>query len=481
MINYMTRDCGFKLQNLAWWVDIIPVLSTGKSITEFFLILVRPILSFPFPSINKTYAYRAIQDKSWFRIVCLLVPGVNFLVVINDYRLKNKGETIYEKGVQEVIQSNKNIEGAVKEANKLIDTSPKKAKKLFAEIKKMKERASEEWIQHCQEAAACGSSNAYFQLGIIELRNWEKSKAEAREVEHFMKNSPDPSQHQFVSIVYGDYLYQAIEYFEKAADLNHIDALHTLAQIFRDGNSKIEADSTKAAYYFHKLAWLGNPLGMEKLADSYYNGEGVPQSDYLSYSLTKQAANLNHLPSINLLAGHYEKGIYVKEDPQMAFSLWKKAADLGDPWGICNVGTCYAEGYGYGGPADIQKALSFWITAAQRGCPEAFAQLADCFYNGTGVTENHKTAAAYWWEAVRRGHRPSMKTLADCYFHGDGVPKDPGGMTVELKKWAYYLKMNQAKREAYPELAPDMKYINGVANRTFGPGFFQQIINAFKS
>ena len=84
----------------------------------------------------------------------------------------------------------------------------------------------------------------------------------------------------------------AIEWYQKAVDQGHIDAMYCLA--------------TK-----------------------YSNGDGIPENDALAIKIFTQAANLGDVESQFALGVLYEKGAGIKQDKSMAREWYEKAASQG--------------------------------------------------------------------------------------------------------------------------------------------------------
>lgn len=136
-----------------------------------------------------------------------------------------------------------------------------------------------------------------------------------------------------------------------------------------------------------------------------------------------EAANTGYVLAQVTLARWYRDGIVVPKDPRKAFDWYNQAAIFGeDPEAQCNLGWCYATGFGC--PANAKLAVTYFKWAADAGVPAAHYNLAKSLENGSGVKQNPALAAKHYEQAARAGHVRAQFRLAQCYENGMGYGKD---------------------------------------------------------
>jgi hypothetical protein len=86
---------------------------------------------------------------------------------------------------------------------------------------------------------------------------------------------------------------QAIYWFTKAADQDHIEALYYCGQMYDTGRG-VEKDSSKAFTLFSKAAYQGHAGAQFDLGIMYKNGEGVKKNNEKAIEWFKKAADQGH-------------------------------------------------------------------------------------------------------------------------------------------------------------------------------------------
>ena len=148
------------------------------------------------------------------------------------------------------------------------------------------------------------------------------------------------------------------------------------------------------------------------LCSAYYYGKGVKR-DYLkalqyyeqaaSIELehTGQTTTISILPSLYYWAGRQltDNSSSLDNALEKAVFCFKKSADLGDPYGTCELGRYYRDGRGV--PVDVAEGFRLSKLAAEMGDFGGNYDLGLCYSKGIGVPIDYELAAKYYEEASR--------------------------------------------------------------------------------
>ena len=123
-------------------------------------------------------------------------------------------------------------------------------------------------------------------------------------------------------------------------------------------------------------AHQGNVFAQNNLGNTYFYGQGMPQSDKETVKWYQKAAEQGHDGAQCALAGMYLFGRGVLQNPLKAFNWWLKSAEQGNAQAQFNLGTILQEG-------------------------------------DDGVPQNHDEAAKWLEKAVGQGYPGARKTLVE--------------------------------------------------------------------
>lgn len=157
---------------------------------------------------------------------------------------------------------------------------------------------------------------------------------------------------------------KALEWYEKAADLGNAYAMNDIGFMYYVGNG-VEQDYTQAAEWFERAFENGNSTGASNVGRMYFDGVGVEQDYAMALQWYEKAVDMGHAGAMNELGWMYQNGLGVEEDWSKAFEYYKMAADLEEPTGMNNVGFFYENGMGV--EQDYEKALEYYDMAAELG------------------------------------------------------------------------------------------------------------------
>lgn len=182
-----------------------------------------------------------------------------------------------------------------------------------------------------------------------------------------------------------------------------------------------------------------------EMAQSYNQGDGVPQDLEKGFALMKKAA-IKGLGAAQISLGLcYANGEGVGRDNLEAEKWWRKAADQGLAEAQHNLGVLYYGGDD--GPKKLVEAEQWWLKAAAQGYAESQFNLGSMHEGEGSVEKDLKKAFEWYLKAAEQGLSEAQAALVEYYRAGLGIPQDK----VEAYKWA--LLAASAEQEEYTELA----------------------------
>ena len=285
----------------------------------------------------------------------------------------------------------------------------------------------------------------------------------------------------------------------------------------------------QAVQWLQKAANLNNAAAQRMLADYYDQGRGVNQDYQLAFTLYGKAAAQNDAAAILAMSNYYNSGLAVEQDTQKADQLFRQALDLiqkqavekqdpqaetalgellvniggtqsihkgilwlekaaqsGDSRALLSLGQAYLlEDAGNNLP-DLDKSIKVLEQSAQKGNAEATMLLGSIYLKQGETKENmDKVIAAYtkiaekgsvdaqlalaslyldgaddnlvavdkakgieWLtKAAEQGDSEAIQSLIDIYENGEGVPKN----LEEALKWTKVQMENTASEIAQKE------------------------------
>ncbi|POG66380.1 kinase-like domain-containing protein, partial [Rhizophagus irregularis DAOM 181602=DAOM 197198] len=166
-------------------------------------------------------------------------------------------------------------------------------------------------------------------------------------------------------------------------------------------------------------------------------GIGVNVSEHKAFELYQKAADLGNPFGINDLGYCYKNGIGTDIDKKKAFELYQKLAELGNSMGIYNLGDCYEEGIGT--DVDKKKAFELYQKAADLGNSFGINNLGHFYEKGIGTDIDKKKAFELYQKPADLGNSLGINNLGHCYDDGIGTDID--------KKKAFELYQKAAELE----------------------------------
>lgn len=306
---------------------------------------------------------------------------------------------------------------------------------------------AKEWYQ---QAAMKGDLQGMFNLGLVYRYGKGTAKNHQEAFRCFSNTIARDENHapslMLLGLMYelGQYVAQdqskAIEFYERASQLNYAKATYHLASILDTGQG-----TARALTLYQKAAELGYVEAMLKLGEKYRNGIDVPPDDLKAAEWYQKAAALNDSigaqeaialytrnPSpiaMRNLGIMYENGQGVDIDLRQATVYYHEAARLRDPIALDLLGDVYALQN-----QDLQKAKEYYQDAATLGNQASMVKLAALLEKEQAPDE--KRIAELYQGAADSGNVHAMKKLAVLHRQGRGCAKDPLKAALLYKKAA---------------------------------------------
>ena len=228
--------------------------------------------------------------------------------------------------------------------------------------------------QLLEKALELGSGNAAYRLGWMYERG-------------FLSEEPD--------------YVKAMEYYEKAAELDNVDGYCRAALYLANGYSGV-TDAVKSREYYEKAAGMGSCFALVELSFLYENGNGVERSYEKAFELCEKAAQEGYPYAMFRVGLYLEKAVLGEAKPEEAFAWYTKAAMADENEGIFALGRCYKQGIGT--EEDWDKALEWFGKGAEKNESRCLTELGLAYENGNGVEENPQKAVEYMTRAAAQDY-----------------------------------------------------------------------------
>lgn len=211
--------------------------------------------------------------------------------------------------------------------------------------------------------------------------------------------------------------------YELAAADNILPAIVSLADtIFQDPNLTKEG-LVRAIQFYQRAADLNDPYSQYMLSEFYRLGFGVEQNLQASVDWFYRADNISdNARGKYQVAMHLANGIGFAADEARAFEWLMMAANQKYPKALVTLGDWYSQGFYV--PKDYTQAHNWYQKAAVQESPEAQYNVALLYYNGQGVEKNLETAFSWFEKAAKSGVTPAQYQIAEMYYQGLGVKQN---------------------------------------------------------
>jgi TPR repeat protein len=253
----------------------------------------------------------------------------------------------------------------------------------------------------------------------------------------------------------------AIEWYTKAAEKGHTDAMYEIAKCYNRGNNP-NRNEKLVAEWFGRAADKGHLEAMYQLAKCYDRGYGCDKNNFLAAHWYEKAAEAGHVEAMMNIA-HYLMKERVNKENAMEWCIkaasnnlidamvmvaanfidvdlesitdkfkrkvikgsvnFVKEAIIHDRTGILgNLGcTCL---HAMDAPYNPKLAVECFSKMAAQGNDIGKIWLGYCCQYSIGVERDIIKAVELYRQAAKRYNPLAISMLAFCYYNGDGVRRD---------------------------------------------------------
>jgi len=208
---------------------------------------------------------------------------------------------------------------------------------------------------------------------------------------------------------------EARQWYEKAAILNHTDALKALANMGLNGQGGLT--KLDAAGYLSRTADRGDVESMLTISQLYATGEGVPKDEARAREYLTRAAE-----NFDIEANKRLGDSYLATDAQKALSYYETAANGGHIEAAYIAGVMYAENFDIRPNSKRSAQLLEW--AAKGGHAAAQADYGLLVYQGYGAEKSDEDAAEWFRKSSEGGDSEGQFLYAFTLAKGEGVKQD---------------------------------------------------------
>ncbi len=288
-------------------------------------------------------------------------------------------------------------------------------------------------LAHYRKAAQAGDTDAQAALGRLldqpscgveqrlEGRGWRMRAAQAGHPEALLAlaawwHEQDPAL--------------AAEATRRAAEAGLAEAQVRHADALRATPGRPSAD--EAVEWYRRAADQGHDDALCALGLAFRNGQGVQRDCAAAAAALRAAAGHGHVPARWHLALLMAAGSEaVPRDLPAAMAACREAADTGFVPALATMGVlCSAVGR-------PDEAVRWWRQAAEGGDVEAQFNLAQAFATGRGTSADSRAAFEWFLGAAESGLVAAQARLGILYATGEGVAADP----IEAHKWFFVARL----------------------------------------
>lgn len=193
---------------------------------------------------------------------------------------------------------------------------------------------------------------------------------------------------------------------EKLADTGNMFASMFVAHCYQNGIG-ITKNLNKAIEFYEKAAQLNGVDAQRELALLYLNA----RKDSEAVKWFKKGAENADLSSIYYYGKLLYEGKGVKQDVQQGMIYLLKAAESGFPMGQYMVTQAYFEGKGV--MKNMEQGAEWMMKAANNGVVKAQYELAMCYVDGKGVIADYSMATSWLAAYMQKAGSVTLKKAFD--------------------------------------------------------------------
>ena len=194
----------------------------------------------------------------------------------------------------------------------------------------------------------------------------------------------------------------AFRLYNLSAEKGCSQGMFFLAKIYRKGyGNMIKEDRDNAINYYNKAIKLNHIQAMIELSDLYEKENNMSAA----LPLIKKAAELN-----NVYAMLHYASLIEEYNPEEAFLMVKKASDLKNVDALTRLGKMILSGIGI--QRNDGEALKIFKLASANGSAEAMFYVANMYRVGQGTERNQSESRKYLKMAANAGHQKAKEIVA---------------------------------------------------------------------
>jgi uncharacterized protein len=334
---------------------------------------------------------------------------------------------------------------------------------------------TKETIRWLRKLVETGDTDAMIQLGSVFIHGYNTDTNVDEGVKLFEKAGSAGNLGAYCTLAHmyetGDGVtkdsFQAVNWYEKAADKDYTFAQIDLANLLRK-NDMIK-DLEKSFQLSLKVAQKSladtNSIEQRCIQDEYVyvgkaydKGLGVAVDKFEAVKWYEKAAEAGKPEAQWRLGVKYDLGDGVLKDKQKALHWYLKAAEqneigllakyMGDVSGVAesqrNLGYMYQSGEGVS--KDAQEAFKWFLKAAKNGSDAAQFEVAEAYNSGVGVLQDKQEAFNWYQKAANGGYKPAQIKLAQFYLGQVNSPANSPENRIAAHVW-----LNLAAAQGYED------------------------------
>ncbi|MFA5526401.1 MAG: tetratricopeptide repeat protein [Acholeplasmataceae bacterium] len=317
---------------------------------------------------------------------------------------------------------------------------------------------------HYEKGLSLGSYKCGYALGLLYHSGLGVEKDEDQAKLYFQQNyeillseaqAQDPvSMHILGTYFYYGfavqrYIFQAMEWFIKAADLGYSDSQYMLGMIYETIGHD-QKDQTKANHYYELAAKQDHPYALyalginaleeERYRDAVFHLEKAANQNYAlaAYSLAMYyhekepryplkafewfmvAAKQDHTEAAYYVGLYYQNAKGVPQNIEQAIMWYEKAALKHDKNALYHLAMILIKQK----DRDLSHVLKLLERAAKQDHPHAQYNLAVMYQKGDGIDQDMQKAFFWYEKAAQANLAIAQYNLGMLYFEGVVIPKD---------------------------------------------------------
>jgi TPR repeat protein len=234
----------------------------------------------------------------------------------------------------------------------------------------------------------------------------------------------------------------AAGWYSKSAAKGNADAQNGLGILYMNGFG-VPKDKAQAVRWYRQAAFQKNASAMFNLGAAYYNGDGVDVDDTLAYSwflLALEHGSTKAMDAVaraehelgpttqryglDRVAQMYANGDGIPQDYSSAARWWRKAVDKNYTHGFEELQLSNMLLSGQGVPRDEPQAFQLCLSAAKKLYREGELCAAQMLQKGVGTGKNPREALNWYEKAAMSGSSVAMFAAGSMYGSGEAGKVD---------------------------------------------------------